>query len=74
MKTLMFALLFITGTLMAQENTTRTQHLSEFQRRALRSQSPAVPTSRRNKQNKKDADYRVTENKTTITATVPYGK
>ncbi|MGA2879415.1 MAG: hypothetical protein ABSG13_10730 [Bryobacteraceae bacterium] len=76
MKPLIIGLLFTTfttGLLMAQEQTTQPQHLTESQRRALRSQSPQVRTHSRRHLNK-DTAYHVTENKTTITATIPYGK
>src|ERR1700722_1856685 len=81
MKKLTFALLFAGGILMAQEQATpdqatqdqTTQHVSENQRRALRSQSPVVKAHSKKHINK-DPEYRVTENKTTIVAMVPYGK
>jgi hypothetical protein len=76
MKKLIFALLFAGGILMAQEQATQdqtSQHVSENQRRALRSQSPVVKAHSKKHINK-DPEYRVTENKTTIVAMVPYGK
>jgi hypothetical protein len=81
MKKLTFALLFAGGILMAQEQATpdqttqdqTSQHVSENQRRALRSQSPVVKAHSK-KHTNKDPEYRVTENKTTIVAMVPYGK
>ena len=48
-------------------------HISYFARIALRTQSPPVTTHRRKVTNK-SARYHITENKTTITATVPWGK
>ncbi len=85
MKKLIIGLLFIGGFLMAQQQTAppqqatepqqtgEPQRLSYDQRLALRSQSPPVLTSHRKNANK-HPDYRVTENKTTITAFIPYGK
>jgi hypothetical protein len=76
MKKLTFALLFAGGILMAQAQATQdqtSQHVSENQRRALRSQSPVVKAHSKKHINK-DPEYRVTENKTTIVAMVPYGK
>jgi hypothetical protein len=76
MKKLTLGLLFITGALMAQEQTTQQQpqepaRLSESQRIALRTQSPPVKTHSR-KHADKPSKYTVTENKSTIVAVRNY--
>jgi hypothetical protein len=74
MKTLIFGLLFTGGILMAQQPQEQPQapsHVSYFDRFALRSQAPAVPTGKRQT---KHPNYRVTVNKSTIVAMVPWGK
>jgi hypothetical protein len=73
MKNLTFAMLFLSGILVAQEQPAPAAHLSETQRIALRTQAPPVKTHSRKHINK-DPEYRVTENKSTIIAMVPYGK
>jgi hypothetical protein len=63
------------GLLMAQDQPVQpaqSAHLSESQRRALASQSPSVKTHSR-KHSYKPTKYQVTENKTTIVATRPFG-
>ena len=76
MTKLIIGALFMSGFLMAaaeppQLQPMRNGHVSYFQRRALRTQSPAV---RFTKHNKAKANYLVSENKTTIVAVVPYHK
>jgi hypothetical protein len=79
MKKLAVALLLTSGFLMAQEQTAPPEqtapqaHLTETQRMALRTQSPPVKTHSR-KNSDKPTKYQVTENKTTIVATRPYGQ
>jgi hypothetical protein len=78
MKKLAVALLLTSGFLVAQEQTAPEQtapqaHLTETQRIALRTQSPPVKTHSR-KHSDKPTKYQVTENKTTIVATRPYGQ
>jgi len=79
MRTIMIGLLFVSGVLMAQDQPAQDQqdsrpaHLSETQRIALRTQSPPVKTHSRKHANK-PTKYQVTENKTTIVATKPYGQ
>lgn len=72
MRAVIIGFLFMTGFLMAQDQPVQPAHLSEFQRRALISQSPSVKTHSR-KHSNKPTKYQVTENKTTIVATRPYG-
>jgi NAD(P)H-hydrate repair Nnr-like enzyme with NAD(P)H-hydrate dehydratase domain len=71
---LTLALVATSGLLMAQQQQKedKSQHLNEFQREALNSQSPRVKTHR--KYTGKNNGYTVTKNKTTIVATVPNGK
>ncbi len=78
MKTFIIGLLFTGGILMAQVPSEQSQeahaptgHVSYFDRFALRSQAPAVPTGKRLN---KHPNYRVTVNKSTIVAMVPWGK
>jgi hypothetical protein len=72
MKTLIVGLLFTGGILMAQQPQDQpSQRVSYFDRFALRSQAPAVPTGNRQK---KHPNYQVTVNKSTIVAMVPWGK
>jgi len=67
--------LAMSGSLMAQQQQQdKSQHLNEFQREALNSQSPRVKTHRKAKHSYKNNGYTVTKNKTTIVATVPNGK
>jgi hypothetical protein len=78
MRTIMIGLLFVGGVLMAQDQPAQEQndkpaHLSENQRVALRTQSPPVKTHSK-KHAYKPTKYQVTENKTTIVATRPYGQ
>jgi hypothetical protein len=73
MKKLTVALFLMSGFLMAQEQTAPQAHLSQTQRIALRTQSPPVKTHSR-KHSDKPAKYTVTENKTTIVATRPFGQ
>jgi hypothetical protein len=58
---------------MAQDRPTQPPHVSEFQRRPSRSQSPVVKTHSKRHMNK-DPEHLVTENNTIIVATVPRGK
>lgn len=85
MKKIVIALLFGSGLMMAAEQQSVTQqtnesqqqpveaanatrdHVGYFARRALRTQSPAVHFRKGDAK----ADYHVSENKTTIVATVP---
>ena len=70
--TLTLGLVAMGGLLMAQQKEDKSQHLNEFQREALNSQSPRVKTHK--KHTNKNSGYTVTKNKTTIVATVPNGK
>ncbi len=72
MKKLTVGLLLMSGLLMAQESATPSQHITESQRRALASQSPSVRVH--SKKHHKASKYHVTENKSTIVATKPYGQ
>jgi hypothetical protein len=77
MKKLAIGLLFASGILLAQDapppdQPPQPRHMSELQKEALRTQSPPVHVSKKYREN--DLGYRVTENKTTIVVTVPYGK
>lgn len=76
MKKLIISLLFASRFLMAQDQPVQQQppqpaHLNEFQRRALRTQSPPVKTHSWKHRNK-PTKYFVTENKTTIVAARPF--
>ena len=63
----------MSGALLAQQQQQdKSQHLNEFQREALNTQSPRVKTHK--KHTNKNNGYTVTSNKTTIVATVPNGK
>jgi len=72
MKKLTVALFFVGGILFAQDQATQSQQLSETEREALRTQSPPVKTH--GKHSKKQSNYVVTKNKTTIVATKPYNQ
>ena len=74
MKKLTVALFFVSGLLFAQDQsaTTQSKQLSETEREALRTQSPPVKTH--GKHNKKQSNYIVTKNKTTIVAVKPYNQ
>ena len=62
------------GLLMAQQQQDKPEHLNQFEREALNSQSPRVKTHRKAKHSYKNNGYTVTKNKTTIVATVPNGR
>ena len=73
MKKLTVALFFVSGLLFAQDQSRTSQsQLSETEREALRTQSPPVKTH--GKHNKKQSNYIVTKNKTTIVAVKPYNQ
>lgn len=77
MKTVAIGLLFMGGILAAQDQTAQeeaspeqSQHVSYFDRIALRTQSP--PVKMHAKHSNKPSKYIVTENKTTIVAVRPF--
>lgn len=76
MKKLAIGLLLTSGFLMAAETSQPVQnpHIGYYQRIALRTQSPAVYTHHGKRTTNKHSNYRISENKTTITATIPWGK
>lgn len=79
MRILAIGLLLMGGVLAAQDQPAeqteqqpaKQAHLNQFQREALRTQSPPVKTHRR-KHSYKPTKYNVTKNKTTIVATKPF--
>lgn len=79
MKTLIVGLLFTGGILMAeqpqaQEPQPEHHRFSWWTQEALRTQSPPLHVHQTKKHHEKSNDYQINENKTTIVATIPWGK